>query len=75
MVGAIHEEEADVVLGLLVPCESRAEKALGKLKAALRTEQLAAELILLDPKEKPSEENPWKIADFCARLQGEEKTP
>jgi len=45
-----------------------AEKAFGKLKAALGAEDLDAELILIDPKAHPSEENEKKLAAFCAAL-------
>ena len=52
-------------------CESGAgaEKAFTKLKAALGIDALEAELILIDPKDKPKEENGKKIADFCAALE------
>ena len=48
-------------------CESGAgaEKAFGKLKAALGVDQLAAELVLVDPKDKPNPENDRKIEAFC----------
>ena len=51
-------------------CESGsgAEKAFGKLKAALERETLDAELILIDPKDRPSEENERKLSEFCAAL-------
>ena len=54
-------------------CESGAgaEKAFGKLKAALGIETLEAELVLIDPKVRPSEENERKLQDFCAALAGE----
>ena len=54
-------------------CESGAgaEKAFAKLTAALGIEKLEAELILIDPKDKPSEENDRKIAEFAAALQGD----
>ena len=49
-------------------CEggSGAEKAFLKLKAALGIETLERELVLIDPKTRPSEENERKIGDFCA---------
>lgn len=52
-------------------CESGsgAEKAFGKLKAALGIEALDAELILIDPKDRPTEENERKLADFCAAMK------
>ena len=52
-------------------CQSGAgaEKAFAKLKAALGVDALDAELILIDPKAKPREDNERKIAEFCASLQ------
>ena len=54
-------------------CESGAgaKKAFEKLKAALGIETLKAELILIDPLTKPSEENDRKIKSFCAKLMKE----
>ena len=51
-------------------CQSGAgaEKAFGKLKAALGIDALEAELILIDPKSKPSPENDRKIEAFCEKL-------
>ena len=51
-------------------CEggSGAEKAFGKLKAALGIETFEAELILIDPKTKPSDENERKLRKFCSEL-------
>ena len=51
-------------------CESGAgaEKAFGKLKAALGIETLEAELILIEPKARPSEENDQKLRLFCSKL-------
>ena len=46
-----------------------AEKAFGKLKTALGIDALEAELILIDPKEKPSAENEEKIKAFCEGLK------
>ena len=46
---------------------SGAEKAFGRLKAALGIESLEAEMILIDPKAKPNEENERKIEEFCAK--------
>ena len=48
---------------------SGAEKAFGKLKAALSIDALEAELILIDPKAKPSAENEQKIKAFCDGLR------
>ena len=51
-------------------CESGsgAEKAFAKLKAALGIKALEAELILIDPKDRPNEENERKLDAFCAAL-------
>ena len=51
-------------------CQSGAgaEKAFGRLKAALGIEKLEAELVLIDPKEKPSVDNEQKIKAFCEEL-------
>ena len=45
-----------------------AEKAIEKLKKLLGVDGLAAELILVDPKDHPSPENDEKIQAFCQRL-------
>ncbi len=50
---------------------SGAEKAFRKLKDALGREELAGELTLIDPKNKPSEENERKIKAFCEKLNRE----
>ena len=52
-------------------CEggSGAEKAFEKLKSAIGIDALEAELVLIDPKAKPSEENTRKIEEFCKALQ------
>ena len=52
-------------------CQSGAgaEKALGRLKAALGIDALEAELILIDPKSKPGAENDRRIEAFCDRLR------
>ena len=47
---------------------SGAEKAFQKLKACLGTGGLEAELILIDPKDRPREENRALIRSFCERL-------
>ena len=46
-----------------------AEKAFGKLKAALGIRELEAELILNDPKARPDEANEKKIFDFCESIK------
>jgi len=48
-----------------------ADKALEKLKQALDIDKLNAELILVDPKDKPSSENEGKIEEFCRNVAGE----
>ena len=52
-------------------CQSGAgaEKAFGKLLAAVGADKLEAELILIDPKDKPSEANDQKIQAFCEKLK------
>ncbi len=52
-------------------CQSGAgaEKAFGKLLAAVGADKLEAELILIDPKDKPSEANEQKIQAFCEKLK------
>lgn len=45
-----------------------ADKALLKLRQFLGVESLDAELVLVDPKEKPSAENDEKIKAFCDKL-------
>ena len=47
---------------------SGAEKAFDRLKKALGIDSLEAELVLIDPKVKPSAENDRKIKEFCAKL-------
>ena len=51
-------------------CQSGAgaEKAFGRLRDLLGIDAFDAELILIDPKTKPSAENDRKREDFCARL-------
>lgn len=48
---------------------SGAEKAFEKLKEALGISSLDAELVLIDPKDRPDAANGQKIADFCAALR------
>jgi len=48
---------------------SGAEKAFGKLKAAIGIDGLEAELVLIDPKTKASAENDRKIRAFCEKLR------
>ncbi len=66
-------ENAEALKGMKLAafaCQSGngAEKALGKLKKMLGTDTLEAELILIDPLEKPSPEKERSIAGFCAKL-------
>lgn len=53
-------------------CEGKsgAEKAFDKLKNCLGIDQLEAELVLIDPKTRPSDENEQKIKDFCDKISG-----
>ena len=46
---------------------SGGEKAIGKLKSFLGVEKFDNELILIDPKDKPSVENEEKINAFCEK--------
>ena len=48
-----------------------AEKALDKIKELTGRSSLEAELVLIDPKSKPAEDNEQKIRDFCAKLSDE----
>ncbi len=54
-------------------CESGsgAEKAFAKMKALLGVGAFDAELILIDPKSKPNDNNDAKIDAFCAALGGD----
>ncbi|MBQ4512326.1 MAG: flavodoxin family protein [Anaerolineaceae bacterium] len=45
-----------------------ADKALEKLKKQLEIEALQAELILIDPKDKPNQNNDKMIREFCEKL-------
>ena len=51
-------------------CESGsgAEKAFSKLLALLGRDRFDAQLILIDPKDKPSDENEQKLRAFCEAL-------
>ena len=46
-----------------------ADKASEKLKVSIGIEQLEAELVLLDPKDKPDAANDEKLEEFCSKLQ------
>ena len=46
-----------------------AEKAFEKIKAEAGIDTLSAQMILINPKEKPSDENEAKIKAFCDKLQ------
>ena len=45
-----------------------AEKAIDKLAKFLGIEHFDAQLILVDPKDQPSQENEEKIQAFCGKL-------
>ena len=51
-------------------CQSGAgaEKAFARLKAALGMDRLEAELVLIDPKDKPDPQNEEKLERFCQAL-------
>lgn len=46
-----------------------AEKCFDKMKQLTGVGEIQAELILNDPKTKPTDENETKIAEFCAKIQ------
>ena len=48
---------------------SGAEKAFRRLLDCTGAERLEAELILIDPKQRPSAENERKLREFCAGLE------
>ncbi len=52
-------------------CQSGAggDKAIIKLKKILERDTLKAQLILVDPKDKPNSENDGRIEEFCKALQ------
>lgn len=54
-----------------VACQTAggADKAFIKLKGELGIEALESELVLLDPKTKPDQENDRKIKAFCEQLR------
>ncbi len=62
MVYYSHEGNTEFVVKKI------AEKAFGKLKESIGIDSLAATLILIDPKDKPSEDNDRKIEDFCKEI-------
>ncbi len=45
------------------------EKALARLKEALGAAELDAEMVLIDPKSKPTDENEQKIKEFCDKVK------
>lgn len=45
-----------------------ADKAIEKLRQFLDIERFDAQLILVDPKDQPTQENEEKIQDFCEKL-------
>jgi len=47
---------------------SGAQKAVDKFKKLIGIEKFDSQLILIDPKDKPSVENDEKIASFCEKL-------
>ena len=52
-------------------CEagSGGERALQKLKKLLEIESFAAEMILIDPKDRPSDGNDARFREFCRKLK------
>ena len=57
-------------------CQSGAgaEKALKKLRTYLGIDQMEAEMVLIDPRTRPSPENEKQIKAFCDRLLRMEKS-
>ena len=53
---------------------SGVEKAFTKLKEYIGRDRLDAELVLIDPKTKPSEDNEQKIKEFCTALHSFDET-
>jgi len=51
---------------------SGAPKAFATLKKLLGIESFEAELILIDPKDKPSDENEQKLQEYCSQLSTQE---
>lgn len=49
-----------------------AQKAFATLRECLGSSTFEAELVLIDPKDKPSNENEQKLKAFCTQLQTEE---
>ena len=46
-----------------------AEKAVEKLKQCLKIRELDAELILIDPKDKKTDEKDKRIEEFCKKIK------
>ena len=49
---------------------SGAEKAFGKLRSLLETDDFYCTAIFIDPKDKPSEENELRLDNFIKKLKG-----
>ena len=45
-----------------------AEKAIEKLKQFLEISEFAAELVLIDPKDKKSDEKDKRVEEFCEKI-------
>ena len=70
------QENADALKGkklaaILCYAGGGADKAIVKLKAVLGVESIAAELILVDSKDKPKAEDAEKIEAFCQVVSAE----
>ena len=61
----LGKEDIAYVQYLKIPSRAGAEKAFEKLKDSIGIDTLAATLILIDPKDKPSDDNERKIEEFC----------
>jgi flavodoxin len=66
-------EENDLTgkkIAVMVTCAGGdTSKCISALKEASKAEGLAAEMSLIDPKDRPSEENEKKIAEFAAKIR------
>ncbi len=67
-----HEGNTDFVVKKIAAfaCQSGkgAENAFEKLKDSIGIATLTSTLILIDPKDKPSNDNDRKIEEFCKEL-------
>ena len=64
-----HDLKGKKIASFACQTAAGADKAFIKLKDELKISELEAELVLLDPKTKPNDENLQKIKDFCGKLK------